>query len=251
MKIFSWNVNGIRAALKKGFLDFFEETGPDILCIQETKARPDQVELELPGEYELHWNSAEKKGYSGTLIISRVPLLSVSNGLGKKKHDREGRLIAAELEDLYLVNVYTPNAQRELGRLDYRTQEWDPDFRRFLKRLEKNKPVVFCGDLNVSHQEIDLARPGPNRGNAGFTDEERATFDALLESGFIDTFREFEQGGGHYSWWSYRGRSREKNIGWRLDYFGISKALRPRLKAAGILPGVMGSDHCPVWIELD
>ena len=250
MRLYSWNVNGLRAAIKKGFLDWFEATQPDILCLQETKAHPEQVELDLPG-YTLHWNSAEKKGYSGTLMISRLPLLSVSNGLGKKKHDSEGRVITAELDNFFLVNVYTPNSQRELGRLDYRTREWDPEFRRHLKRLEKTKPVVFCGDLNVSHQEIDLARPGPNRGNAGFTDEERATFSELLDSGFVDTFREFEKGGGHYSWWSYMGRSREKNVGWRLDYFGASRALRPRLVAAGILPEVMGSDHCPVWVELD
>jgi len=251
MRLYSWNVNGIRAAIRKGFLDWFEATQPDVLCLQETKALPDQVELELPGKYQLHWNSADKKGYSGTLIISRLPLVSVRNGIGKKKHDREGRVITAELDDFFLVNVYTPNAKRDLSRLEYRTEQWDVDFRRYLKRLNKTKPVIFCGDLNVSHKAIDLANPARNRGNAGFTDEERETFGALLDSGFIDSFREFEKGPGHYSWWSYMGRAREKNVGWRLDYFGVSRILRPRLKAAGILPEVMGSDHCPVWIELD
>ncbi len=250
MKILSWNVNGIRAAQKKGFADFMTESNPDIICLQETKARPEQVELDLP-EYHQYWNSAEKKGYSGTAIFSKEKPLSVKNDMDIPEHDTEGRVIAAEYSDYYLVTVYTPNAKRGLLRLDYRSESWDPDFLAYMKELEKHKPVIFCGDLNVAHTEIDLANPKSNRKNAGFTDEERAGFDNILAAGFIDTFREFESGGGHYTWWSYMGGARARNVGWRIDYFCISPALRPRLQSAFILPDVMGSDHCPVGIVLD
>lgn len=249
LKLISWNVNGIRAVLKKGFLDFVAESKPDVLCIQETKAAPDQVGLSLDG-YRPYWNAAERKGYSGTLIFSKIEPLSVKNGLGVKKHDDEGRVITLEFEDYFLVTVYTPNSKRDLSRLEYRVEEWDTAFLRYLRTLEKTKPVVFCGDLNVSHKEIDLANPKSNRRNAGFTDEERGRFDKIVAAGFIDTFREFEPGGGHYSWWSYMGGARAKNIGWRLDYFCVSKSLRPRLEDAFILPDVPDSDHCPVGIIL-
>ncbi|MCP4678445.1 MAG: exodeoxyribonuclease III [Deltaproteobacteria bacterium] len=250
MKIISWNVNGIRAAIKKGFLDFVELADADILCLQEVRALPEQVDLDIPG-YTMHWYPAEKKGYSGTALLSRVEFIDVTRGLGVKKHDNEGRVLTAELPDYYLVTVYTPNSQRGLARLDYRTKEWDKAFARYLKKLEKTKPVVFCGDLNVAHEEIDLARPKDNHRNAGFTDEERSTFDKLLKSGFIDTFREFTTEGGHYTWWSNFGRARDRNIGWRIDYFCISKALRPRLKEATIMPEVMGSDHCPIVMVIE
>lgn len=250
MKILSWNVNGIRAAQKKGFADFMAESNPDIICLQETKARPEQVELDLP-EYHQYWNSAEKKGYSGTAIFTKEKPLSVKNDMDIPEHDTEGRVIAAEYSDYYLVTVYTPNAKRGLLRLDYRSESWDPDFLAYMKELEKSKPVIFCGDLNVAHTEIDLANPKSNRKNAGFTDEERAGFDNILAAGFIDTFREFESGGGHYTWWSYMGGARARNVGWRIDYFCISPALKPRLQSAFILPDVMGSDHCPVGIVLD
>ncbi|MCP4571077.1 MAG: exodeoxyribonuclease III [bacterium] len=250
MKIISWNVNGLRACLKKGFADFVAGCDADAICLQEVRARPEQVDLDLPG-WTVHWNPALKRGYSGTAILTRTAPLAVYPGLGEDALDREGRVLTAEFDDLHLVTVYTPNAQRELTRLPYRCQEWDPSFLRFVRKLEKRKPVVFCGDLNVSHREIDLANPGPNRGNAGFTFEERAGFDAILKTGFVDTFREFEQGGGHYTWWSNRKGVRERNIGWRLDYFLISGILRPRLRAAGILADVLGSDHCPVTLELD
>lgn len=249
MKLVSWNVNGLRACLEKGFADFVAASGADAICLQEVRAHATQVEARWPG-WTMHWNPALKPGYSGTAILTRRPPLHVFPGLGLADHDGEGRVLTAEYEDIFLVTVYTPNAQRELTRLGYRSEAWDPEFLRFVRRLEKTKPVVFCGDLNVSHREIDLANPGPNRGNAGFTDEERAGFDRLLAAGFIDTFREFEPGGGHYTWWSNRKGVREKNIGWRLDYFLVSEALRPRLKAAGILPHVMGSDHCPITLEL-
>ncbi len=249
MKIVSWNVNGIRAAIKKGFLDFVEDVDADILCLQEVRALPEQVDLDVPG-YTMHWYPAQKKGYSGTGILSRVEFIEVTRGLGVKKHDNEGRVLTAELPDYYLVTVYTPNSKRGLARLDYRTLEWDRAFARYVKKLEKTKPVVLCGDLNVAHEEIDLARPKDNHRNAGFTDEERATFDKLLKSGFIDTFREFTKEGGHYTWWSNFGGARERNIGWRIDYFCISKTLRPRLKEATIMPEVMGSDHCPIAMVL-
>jgi len=250
MKFISWNVNGIRSALKKGFLDFVAEEKPDVLCLQETRAHPEMVDLFLP-EYLHYWNTAEKKGYSGTAIFTKVKPLKVSPGMGIEKHDREGRVITLEFEDFFLVNVYTPNSKRGLERLPYRAQEWDVDFYKHLQSLEAKKPVIFCGDLNVAHQEIDLTHPQANRHNHGFTDEERAGFDRFVKNGFIDTFREFHREGGHYTWWSPLFNARERNIGWRIDYFCISKRLRPRLKSASILPRVYGSDHCPVVMELD
>ncbi len=249
MRLVSWNVNGLRACIKKGFAEFVQSDRADVYCLQEVRALPEQVDLELP-EYTMHWNPALKRGYSGTAILSRQTPLNVFPGLGMAEHDTEGRVLTAEFADYFVVTVYTPNAQRELTRLDYRENQWDKDFLKFVRKLEKKKPVVFCGDLNVSHQEIDLANPGPNRGHAGFTDEERQGFENMLQAGFIDTFREFETGGGHYTWWSNRKGVRERNIGWRLDYFLLSGALRPRLVAAGILAGVLGSDHCPITLEL-
>ena len=252
MKLLSWNVNGLRSVLGKGFLDFLRESRPEVLCLQEIKAQEDQLDHSLwPRGYQCHWNSAEKKGYAGTAVFTRVEPLNVTRGLGVGEPDIEGRVLNLEFEDFFLVNVYTPNSQRGLTRLEFRTREWDPAFHRHLKKLERRKPVIFCGDLNVSHQAIDLANPKSNERNAGFTPEERGTFDRLLKSGFLDTFREFEPGGGHYTWWSYRSQARQKNIGWRLDYFGISRILRDRLKMAFILKDVLGSDHCPVGISLD
>jgi exodeoxyribonuclease-3 len=247
VKFISWNVNGIRAALKKGFLDFLTTEAPDVMCVQETKAAPEDVAAAWPG-YTPHWNWAEKKGYSGVLTLSKTAPLSVTRGLGLKEHDREGRVLTTEFADFFLVNVYVPNSQRELTRLDYR-QQWDRDFLAYLCALERTKPVVFCGDLNVAHTEIDLARPKDNVKNHGFTPEERAGFDALVAAGFVDTFREFEPGGGHYTWWSQMNNARTRNIGWRIDYFVASAALRPRLKSARIYPHVLGSDHCPVGLE--
>lgn len=249
--LISWNVNGIRAVLKKGFAEWFAEVKPDILCLQETKARPEQVDLPLEfAGYHQYWNAAEKPGYSGTLILTKEKPLSVVNGIGIDQHDTEGRVITAEYEDFFFVTVYTPNAKSELARLDYRI-EWDRDFLAYCKELEKTKPVIFCGDLNVAHNEIDLARPSANRKSAGFSDEERASFTELLESGFIDSFRHFYPDTTEaYSWWSYRGGARQRNVGWRLDYFGVSPALVERLESASILPQVMGSDHCPVGIVL-
>jgi exodeoxyribonuclease III len=245
----SWNVNGVRSILKKGFLDFVSQCKPDMLCLQETKAHPDQVNLKMPG-YHAYWSSAVRRGYSGTAIFSKKEPLSAMNGIGMEQHDQEGRVITLEFEDFHLVNVYTPNAGRELDRLDYRTREWDVDFLKFVLKLQKRKPVVFCGDLNVAHKEIDLANPASNHHNAGFTDEERAGFDRIVAAGFLDTFREFHKEGGNYTWWSYITKARERNVGWRIDYFCISPALRPRLRKASILADVMGSDHCPVAIEL-
>jgi len=249
MRLVSWNVNGLRSCLGKGFADFVQSDQADVYCLQEVRALPEQVDLQLPG-YTMYWNPALKRGYSGTAIISRQTPRQVFPGLGLAEHDTEGRVLTAEFADYFVVTVYTPNAQRELTRLDYRQNQWDRDFLKFVRKLEKRKPVVFCGDLNVSHREIDLANPKPNRGNAGFTDEERAGFDNILKAGFVDTFREFETGGGHYTWWSNRKGVRERNIGWRLDYFLISGVLRPRLVAAGILADVHGSDHCPISVEL-
>jgi exodeoxyribonuclease-3 len=249
MRLVSWNVNGLRAAISKGFEDFVRRDAADVYCLQEVRALPEQVSLDLP-DYAMFWNPALKRGYAGTAILSRHRPLAVFPGLGIAEHDTEGRVLTAEFPDYFVVTVYTPNAQRELTRLDYRQNAWDKDFLKFVRKLEKRKPVVFCGDLNVSHKEIDLANPGPNRGNAGFTDEERAGFDHILEAGFIDTFREFEPDGGHYTWWSNRKGVRERNIGWRLDYFLISGSLRPRLVSAGILADVMGSDHCPIDVVL-
>lgn len=249
MLLVSWNVNGIRSALGKGLLDFMRAADADIYCLQEVRATPEQANLDLPG-YAAHFNLAEKPGYSGTAIFSRVPLGAVWNGLGVAAHDREGRVVTAELDDFYLVNVYTPNSQRGLARLDYRVREWDPAFRGYLGRLEEKKPVVFCGDLNVAHEEIDIANPKSNRRNAGFTDEERTEFGAHLRTGYVDTFRHFVKEGGHYTWWSNFGRSRERNVGWRIDYFCVSRSLVPRLEAAAIHPEVRGSDHCPVSVRI-
>ncbi len=251
MNIISWNVNGLRACLKKGFAEFVEAEQPDILCLQETKAFPDQVPYDFPSDMEVFWNPARKPGYSGTLIASRVPVRSHRLGIGIEKHDQEGRVIALELEDIWVVTVYTPNSQNELRRLPYREQEWDPDFLAYVRELEQDKPVVFCGDLNVAHREIDLSNPKSNRRNAGFTDEERAGFDRILEAGFLDTFREFyPEATEQYSWWSYRAGARKRNVGWRIDYVCASAALQPRLKQAFIRQEVMGSDHCPVGLEL-
>ena len=250
MKLISWNVNGLRACLGKGFMDFFNQADADVVCLQETKMQEGQAVLELPG-YSQYWNSAVKKGYSGTAVFTRIPPLSVTKGLGIPEHDQEGRVITAEFPDFYLVTVYTPNAQRGLTRLDYRMQ-WEKDFRRYLMGLQEKKPVVVCGDMNVAHKEIDLKNPGPNRGNAGFTDEEREQFSRLLEAGFADTFRTlYPDRTGAYSWWSYMYHARENNAGWRIDYFLISRELLPRLKNADILSDVYGSDHCPVLLELE
>ena len=245
----SWNVNGLRAALKKGFDDFVQNEDPDILCIQEIKLQADQVELNF-SEYHDYWNYAAKKGYSGTAIFTKEKPLNSFNDMGIIKHDNEGRVITLEYENFFLVNVYTPNSQRGLTRLEYR-QLWDKDFLAYMKNLETSKPVIFCGDLNVAHKEIDLARPKDNHHNAGFTDEEREDFSRILAAGFIDTFREFNQEGGNYSWWSYMFNARPNNVGWRIDYFVISEVLRPNLKNAFILAEVMGSDHCPVGIEIE
>lgn len=250
MKFISWNVNGIRAALGKGFLEYVNREDPDILCLQETRAHPDQVDLALEQFPRHYWNSAKKKGYSGTAVFSKEEPLAVTREIGMEEHAGEGRVITLEYKDFFLVNVYTPNAQNELTRLDYR-MEWDRDFLKYLKKLEKKKPVVFCGDLNVAHKEIDLKNPQSNRGNAGFTDEEREGFSNYIKAGFLDAFREFHEGPGHYTWWSYRFNARAKNIGWRIDYFCVSTALRPRLKDAFIRSEVHGSDHCPVGIILE
>ncbi len=249
MKLISWNVNGIRAALKKGFLQFVEKENPDIFCVQEIKVDASSVDCKLSG-YFAHWNHAEKLGYSGTVIFAKKKPLKAVCGMGIPKHDKEGRVLTLEYKDFFLVNVYTPNSKRDLSRLDYRAKEWDVDFLKYVKKLEKKKPVIFCGDLNVAHAEIDLTHPESNRHNHGFTDEERAGFDRIVKSGLIDTFRELHQEGGHYTWWSQFNNCRKRNIGWRIDYFCISRVLRPRLKKAFILPEVMGSDHCPVGIVL-
>ena len=249
MKFISWNVNGIRACLKKGIEEYFQEANADIFCIQETKCQEGQVELTLPG-YHQYWNSAVRKGYSGTAIFAKREPLSVSYGIGIEEHDQEGRVITLEYEDFYFVTVYTPNSQKELARLSYR-MDWERDFLEYLTKLEERKPVVWCGDLNVAHQEIDLKNPKTNRKNAGFTDEERACFTKVLESGFIDTFRYFyPDQEGIYSWWSYRFRAREKNAGWRIDYFLVSSSLREKMVDAKIHTQVLGSDHCPVELDI-
>ena len=249
MKLISWNVNGLRAVLKKNFLEFLAAEKPDVLCLQETKCTPDQVEQLWPASYTTFWNSAEKKGYSGTAIFTKERPLKVTPHIGVTEHDKEGRVLTAEYADFFLVNVYVPNSKRELTRLAYR-QQWDKDFLAYLKKLEKKKPVIWCGDLNVAHTEIDLSNPKANAKNHGFTPEERAGFDAVVKAGFVDTFREFEKSGGHYTWWSPMSNARARNIGWRLDYFLISQSLRPQLKHATILPHIPGSDHCPVVIEM-
>ena len=249
MKLISWNVNGLRAVMGKGFMESFAALDADIFCLQETKLQEGQIEMDLPGFHQ-YWNYAEKKGYSGTAIFTRREPLSVRYGIGLEEHDHEGRVITLEFPDYYFITVYTPNAQRELTRLDYRMQ-WEDDFLSYLKELEKNKPVIFCGDLNVAHKEIDLKNPKSNMNNAGFTKEERGKMTALLDSGFIDTFRHFHPDEeGAYSWWSYMFHAREKNAGWRIDYFIASEALKDRLQGACIHPEIMGSDHCPVELVI-
>jgi exodeoxyribonuclease III len=251
MKLVSWNINGVRAALKKGLLDFMQRADADVICFQEAKAHPGDVQhIAWPLGYEVFWNPASKKGYSGTVIFTRVKPKKVTLGIDLPAHDGEGRVITAEFPDFYLLNVYQPNSQRGLTRLDYRTKEWDPAFLAYLKKLKKKKPVVFCGDLNVAHEDIDLANPKTNRRNAGFTDEERQNFGRILSEGFVDTFRFFEKGPDHYSWWSQFNNCRARNIGWRVDYFIASEKLKPALKRATIHPEVMGSDHCPVGLEI-
>lgn len=253
----SWNVNGLRAVIKKGFEDYLSICGADVVCLQETKISNDLTDGFRFDDYpHAFWNCAEKKGYSGTAILSKLEPLSVQNGIGKQEHDSEGRVITAEFEDYYLVTVYTPNAQnhdenKRPRRLDYRTKQWDVDFLAYVKDLENSKPVVFCGDLNVAHTEIDLANPKTNRKNAGFTDEERTGFDNILAAGFVDSFRrQYPDKTEAYSWWSYRAAARERNIGWRIDYFCVSDALQKSIQSAAIHPDVMGSDHCPVSLEL-
>lgn len=248
MKFISWNVNGIRAVIKKGFYDFMDEYNPDIICIQETKAHKEQVDLKLPNYPYQYWNSAVKKGYSSTAIFSKKEPLNIINDMGIEEHDQEGRIITLEFEKYYLVTVYTPNSKRELLRLDYR-KIWDKDFLAYMKKLEKVKPVIFCGDLNVAHTEIDLKNPKTNHFNPGFTDEERSGFTNIVNNGFIDTFREFNKEGGHYTWWSYMFQARVKDIGWRIDYFCISESLKSKLKDSYILKDVMGSDHAPIVME--
>jgi len=251
MKIISWNVNGIRAVLKKNFVEFIQEHNPDILCLQETKAKPEQVDLPLDlAGYKTYFYSAEKPGYSGTAIFSKEEPIEVSHGLGIDSLDHEGRVITAEYADYYLVTVYTPNAQNELARIDFR-MTWDEAFLKYVQDLEKTKPVIFCGDLNVAHNEIDLARPKPNVGKPGFSDQERSAFNKIVDAGFVDTFRHFHpETTEAYSWWSYRGGARSKNVGWRIDYFCVSQSLIEQLNSATILADVLGSDHCPVQIEL-
>jgi len=264
MKIYSWNVNGIRAVLRKeALVPFIQAEQPDILCVQETKAQPGEAVVDLPG-YSEFWHSAEKKGYSGTAIFSKIPPISIQNNLPveiQKKYDMtkdgygdpntEGRVLTAEYEKFYLVTVYTPNAKDDLSRIPLRHKHWDPAFLEYCKLLEKTKPVVFCGDLNVAHTELDLANPGPNRGKKGFTDEERAGFQAFLDAGFVDTLRLFKEGNGFYTWWSHFGGARERNVGWRIDYVLVSASLKDKVTAADIYPAVMGSDHCPVSVTLD
>ena len=250
MKLISWNVNGLRAVVGKGFVDIFNGLDADIFCVQETKLQAGQIDLELPG-YEQYWNYAEKKGYSGTAVFTRVKPLNVTYGLGIEQHDTEGIVITVEYETFYLVNVYTPNSKDGLARLPYR-MDWEDVFRMYLKMLEESKPVVVCGDLNVAHEEIDLKNPKTNRKNAGFSDEERGKMTELLDAGFIDTFRYFyPDKAGEYSWWSYRFNARKNNAGWRIDYFIVSEALKERLKGASIHQEIFGSDHCPVELELE
>lgn len=249
MKLISWNVNGLRAIMGKNFMEFFNEADADIFCLQETKLQAGQIEMDLPG-YHQYWNYAEKKGYSGTAIFTKKEPISVSYGLGMEEHDKEGRVITLEFEDFYMVTVYTPNSQNELKRLDYR-MVWEDAFRSYLTGLNQTKPVVVTGDMNVAHKEIDLKNPKTNRKNAGFTDEERVKMSQLLESGFIDTYRYFyPDTEGVYSWWSYRFRAREKNAGWRIDYFLVSADMESRLAGAKIYTDVFGSDHCPVELDL-
>ena len=249
MKCISWNVNGIRACITKGFEDRFRELDADIFCLQETKCQQGQVELELPG-YHQYWNYANRRGYSGTAVFTKKEPISVKNGIGIEEHDKEGRVITLEFKEFYFVTVYTPNSQSELRRLEYR-MEWERDFLAYLLKLQESKPVICCGDLNVAHEEIDLKNPKTNRKNAGFTDEERSKMTTVLTSGFVDTFRYFyPDAEGVYSWWSYRFRAREKNAGWRIDYFIVSERLKDRLEDASIHTEIFGSDHCPVELDL-
>lgn len=250
MKLISWNTNGIRAAIKKGFIDFFKEIDADLFAVQETKMQEGQEEINLPHYYQ-YWDSAEKKGYSGTLVFTHKEPISVSKGLGIEKHDKEGRVVTLEYENFYFVNVYTPNSKAALERLDYRENEWDKDFREYVVSLAKKKEVIICGDLNVAHKEIDLKNPDSNHFSAGFTDEERRSFQKLLDAGFIDTFRYIHPDTVKYSWWSYRTRARERGIGWRIDYFLVTPGLKDKIIKADILDDVYGSDHCPVMLELD
>lgn len=250
MKLISWNVNGIRACVNKGFKEFFDVIQADIFCIQETKCQPGQIDLTFQG-YTSYWNSAEKKGYSGTAIFTKIKPIAVTNGIGMEEHDQEGRIITLEFEDFYLVNNYTPNSKRELERLSYR-QKWEDEIRKYLLKLDKKKLVIMCGDLNVAHKEIDLKNPKTNRRNAGFTDEEREKMTQLLNAGFTDSFRYlYPDKENAYSWWSYMGRAREKNVGWRIDYFIVSNKLQQKIKEASIYPEITGSDHCPVGLELN
>lgn len=249
-KLISWNVNGIRACAGKGFMDFFNSIDADIFCIQESKMQEGQLTLDMPGYYQ-YWNYADKKGYSGTAIFTKEKSLSETKGIGIDEHDHEGRVITLEYDNFYMVTVYTPNSQNELARLDYR-MKWEDDFRAYLKKLEENKPVIVCGDMNVAHNEIDLKNPKTNRKNAGFTDEEREKMTVLLDDGFIDTFRYFYPDQENiYSWWSYRFKAREKNAGWRIDYFLTSESLKDKLVDAKIHTDIMGSDHCPVELDID
>ncbi len=249
MKLISWNVNGIRACLTKGFEDVFKKMDADIFCLQETKCQPDQINLEFQG-YTSYWNSAEKKGYSGTAIFTKQKPINVTYGIGIEEHDKEGRVITLEFEKFYMVDIYTPNSKRELERLEYR-QIWEDEIRKYLLKLNETKPVIMCGDLNVAHKEIDLKNPKTNRHNAGFTDEERNKMTELLDSGFTDTFRYlYPEKENAYSWWSYMGHAREKNVGWRIDYFIVSKSIEKQIKEAKIYPEIMGSDHCPVGLEI-
>ena len=250
MKLISWNTNGIRACMGKGFLESMAAQDADVICIQETKMQIGQAEVPMEG-YHQYWCAADKKGYSGTAVFTRVEPVSVSYGIGIDVHDHEGRVITCEYEDFYLVNVYVPNSQNELKRLDYR-MEWEDDFRAYLVALDEKKPVIVCGDLNVAHTEIDLKNPKTNTKNAGFTPEERAKMTQLLEAGFVDSWRHFNPGvEGVYSWWSYRFKAREKNAGWRIDYFLVSEKMKERMKGADILTDILGSDHCPVVLELE
>lgn len=250
MKLISWNVNGIRACINKGFKDFFNEIDSDIFCIQETKCQKDQIDLEFEG-YTSYWNSAEKKGYSGTAIFTKQKPISVTYGIGIEEHDKEGRVITLEFEKFYMINIYTPNSKRELERLAYR-QIWEDEIRKYMLKLNENKPVIMCGDLNVAHKEIDLKNPKTNRHNAGFTDEERNKMTELLDAGFVDTFRVlYPEKENAYSWWSYMGHAREKNVGWRIDYFIVSKSIENCIKEAKIHSEIFGSDHCPVELEID
>ena len=250
MRLISWNVNGIRAAIKKGFMDFFDDVDADIFCLQETKLSAGQLDLELEG-YHQYWNYAEKKGYSGTAVFTKEEPIHVSYGIDMEEHDKEGRVITCEYEDFFLVTCYTPNSQRGLARLDYR-MEWEEDFRKYLNMLDQVKPVVLCGDLNVAHKEIDLKNPSSNRKNAGFSDEERSQFQNLLDAGYTDTFRHlYPDAADRYSWWSYITKARERNAGWRIDYFVVSDRLADDIVEADIRDDIFGSDHCPVYLELD